>query len=198
MSPLGYPSAWLRPRRARFRFARQVHFSSILAPPRPEVSTGCVIRPQSVRRRSTSHQGSSGPCGPISQPVRWCGSLRIRACLLEREQLKYFSGSVVALGTRTVFVADSFFMRHDLTIADMAEWPRIGVPRYSMSKGETLRLLTRAALLLCLLVAVPLHSSGQIQVLQITSSATLFRGCSSRAASQVFSALDFRTCRIWS
>jgi hypothetical protein len=96
--------------------------------------------------------------------------------LLEREQLKYFSGSVVALGTRTVFVADSFFMRHDLTIADMAEWPRIGVPRYSMSKGETLRLLTRAALLLCLLVAVPLHSSGQIQVLQITSSANFVPG----------------------
>lgn len=67
-------------------------------------------------------------------------------------------------------------MRHDLTIADMAEWPRIGVPRYSMSKGETLRLLTRAALLLCLLVAVPLHSSGQIQVLQITSSANFVPG----------------------
>jgi hypothetical protein len=28
MSPPGYPSAWLRPRRARFRFARQDHCSS--------------------------------------------------------------------------------------------------------------------------------------------------------------------------
>ena len=28
MSPPGYPSAWLRPRSARFRFARQVHCSS--------------------------------------------------------------------------------------------------------------------------------------------------------------------------
>ena len=28
MSPSGYPSAWLRPRRARFRFARQDHCSS--------------------------------------------------------------------------------------------------------------------------------------------------------------------------
>jgi hypothetical protein len=27
MSPPGYPSAWLRPRSARFRFARQVHCS---------------------------------------------------------------------------------------------------------------------------------------------------------------------------
>jgi hypothetical protein len=27
MSPPGYPSAWLRPRRARFRFARQDHCS---------------------------------------------------------------------------------------------------------------------------------------------------------------------------
>jgi hypothetical protein len=26
MSPPGYPSAWLRPRSARFRFARQVHW----------------------------------------------------------------------------------------------------------------------------------------------------------------------------
>ena len=28
MSPPGYPSAWLRPRRARFRFAQQDHCSS--------------------------------------------------------------------------------------------------------------------------------------------------------------------------
>jgi hypothetical protein len=28
MSPPGYPSAWLRPRRAYFRFARQDHCSS--------------------------------------------------------------------------------------------------------------------------------------------------------------------------
>jgi hypothetical protein len=28
ISPPGYPSAWLRPRRARFRFARQDHCSS--------------------------------------------------------------------------------------------------------------------------------------------------------------------------
>jgi len=28
MSPPGYPSAWLRPRSARFRFARQDHCSS--------------------------------------------------------------------------------------------------------------------------------------------------------------------------
>jgi hypothetical protein len=28
MSPPGYPSAWLRPRSARFRFTRQVHCSS--------------------------------------------------------------------------------------------------------------------------------------------------------------------------
>ena len=28
MSPPGYPSAWLRPRSARFRFARQHHCSS--------------------------------------------------------------------------------------------------------------------------------------------------------------------------
>ena len=28
MSPPGYPLAWLRPRRARFRFARQDHCSS--------------------------------------------------------------------------------------------------------------------------------------------------------------------------
>ncbi len=29
MSPPGYPSAWLRPRSARFRFARQDHCSSV-------------------------------------------------------------------------------------------------------------------------------------------------------------------------
>ena len=28
MSPPGYPSAWLRPRSARFRFARQDHCSA--------------------------------------------------------------------------------------------------------------------------------------------------------------------------
>src|SRR5450432_596897 len=29
MSPPGYPSAWLHPCRARFRFARQCHFTSL-------------------------------------------------------------------------------------------------------------------------------------------------------------------------
>jgi hypothetical protein len=40
MSSPGYPSAWLRPRRARFRFADKI----IVAPPRPSVSTsGCAV-----------------------------------------------------------------------------------------------------------------------------------------------------------
>jgi hypothetical protein len=30
MSPPGYPSAWLRPRSARFRFARRDHGSSVM------------------------------------------------------------------------------------------------------------------------------------------------------------------------
>ena len=42
MSPPGYPSAWLRPRRA----ASVSPCKFIVAPPRPEVSTGCVIRPE--------------------------------------------------------------------------------------------------------------------------------------------------------
>jgi len=116
--------AWLRPRRARFRFARQVHFSSILAPPRLRSQRDASSDRNPYATVNFPTRGVPARVGQFLNPSAGVGSLRIRACLLEREQLKYFSGSVVALGTRTVFVADSFFMRHDLTIADMAEWPR--------------------------------------------------------------------------
>ena len=36
MSPPSYPSAWLRPRRARFRFTRRSHFSGIAEPLKPQ------------------------------------------------------------------------------------------------------------------------------------------------------------------
>ena len=46
MSPPGYPSAWLHPCRARFRFTRQVHCSSMLS---GDLNFGSAHDPTGIR-----------------------------------------------------------------------------------------------------------------------------------------------------